>query len=137
MQFFANPFAYFSHFSVFVEDILSRPIVEMEKIITYIGIKLDRPKMVAAIDEFRAHVTRDLGARAPNDLPGTLLEGAVAALEDELTSTKGLTQWPCKMFRDLEPEKSGVRLLMPASQVAANCTGLYVTCSVPYDQRGG
>lgn len=55
-------------------------------------------------------------------------------IESEMRASKDLTRWPCKSFRELEKK---LRLPIPSSNLAANCTGNYVTCSVQYDFQGG
>lgn len=126
---------------VFVEDLLQRPVFEFEKIITFMGLKFDRPKLVGLVkvgtSDFSKTLLTALGAYniSANHAPTELLDAGIDAIDNEYASTKGLTKWPCKMFRDLK--SPSVTLALSASDVAANCQGPYVRCEVQYDQAGG
>jgi hypothetical protein len=115
---------------VFTEDILTRPVVEIEKIATYMGYPSDRPRIISAIEKYGPALR---AALVSQEIPNEMYSAGLSALQDELTSTKGLTKWPCKNFRELDNRG----LPLKSSQLAANCSAAYVTCSVPYDIRGG
>jgi hypothetical protein len=156
-----------AHFSVFVDDLLAQPIVELEKIVSFIGYPVDRPAIVSNILEFLQQLQTELGL--PNHVLSTvtaisaasgsgklstadeqllttvdsaLVASALNALEDELTNSNTLADWPCKTFRDLDKlatNKNGKLLALPMTtkDVAADCSAPHVKCTIRYDLAGG
>jgi hypothetical protein len=141
--------------TVFLEDIIARPVVELEKILTFVGIKVSRDLLVSGIDSFMDSVYDDMKllyrddaaagvwAVIPNEMrheilyvPDELKRRGFQVLADEMAKTKGLTKWPCESFRELDKEY-GTLLPMKSAQLAANCSAAFVKCSVPFDIEGG
>ena len=152
---------------VFTDDLFLRPVVEVEKILSFIGYKPDRPAIVQSVGEFITNLKKELYptsslspfsptspshlkpskgigfARAsPDDIfmesiPDSIVLRSVSALKDELVISKSLTQWPCKSFRELDTTSVTTRLPLHSSQLAANCSAPYVVCSVRFDFNGG
>ena len=120
---------------MFVEDIVQRPVFEVERIISFMGLKFDRPKLYGMANAFRATFVQSIGNVTAEGIPVDLLRVGVDTIDNEYKISQGLTRWPCKMFRDLN--SPGLILPMSSADVAANCSGRYVTCSVQYDQAGG
>lgn len=127
--------------SIFVEDLVARPAVELEKVLTFIGFKAFRPDVFAAVNDLTSDLINELQL-PPNGvssiialMPTNIIEAATSALEDELTSTDMLTKWPCRSFREVD--RMNQKLLMTAPDLAPNCSAIHVTCSVPMDNQGG
>ena len=131
----------FSFGAVFTSDFARRPVVELEKILTFLGVKASREDLLTAVNG-DAETVKEVFSEAPRLLAERILTPALAAsiasaIENEMKISKELTRWPCKFFRDLEKQKDLYVLPIPAKDLAANCTGNYVTCSVQYDFQGG
>lgn len=113
-------------------------MVEIEKMLTFIGTFYDRHALISddpkLMQQLRGELVNmpDL-AQLSNSKRGI----AAHAIETELNTTKYLTKWPCLSFRSLAQDYKNEKLLMQPSDVSANCSNPYVTCSVPYDQNGG
>ena len=127
--------------TIFVEDLVVRPAVELEKVLTFIGFKAYRPDVFATVKDLTAELTQELHlpptgvSSVPFLMSPDLVDAATVALEDELTSTEMLTKWPCRSFREVDRLKQ--KLLLSAPFLAPNCSAMYVTCSVPMDSQGG
>ena len=124
--------------TVFTDDLLARPMVEIEKMLTFIGTFYDRHALISDDSKLFSLLNTEIGVtddiskiiRSKRDI-------ALNAIELELNTTKYLTRWPCLSFRSLENDYKNEVLMMKASDVSANCSDPFVTCSVPYDQNGG
>ncbi len=149
--------------SVFVDDLLSRPVVELERIISFMGYKVDRPAIVAIVPSFLVSLKVELGDSFQpmkdiseldnyeplgsfddsvlSVMPPLFVEAGMRSLKDELVSTKQLTVWPCRNFRELDgiAIKQGIDhlMVMKSADVAANCSAPFVKCSVRFDLSGG
>jgi hypothetical protein len=115
--------------TIFVEDLLARPVVELEKILTFVGVKYSRPTLSAASLGFSERLQQVLSGGIPKysaqqSFPGTsfvqisdgtstetaknynipveYISPMLDALENELEHSNGLTKWPCASFRDLD-----------------------------------
>lgn len=114
-------------------------MVEIEKMLTFIGGSYDRHALIAddsmlgisLLQEFNDSTC--LSSRLYDQ---NVIESAVRGIGAELNSTKFLTKWPCPSFRSLEQDRK-ISLPMKAVDLAANCSDPFVTCSVHYDQNGG
>lgn len=118
-----------NHYSVFVEDILERPALELEMMLTFIGFKFSRPELLAAVPDFIVALRNSL-TFSTADLPSQLSKGTsthsdsvgighpssvlslvarehlqvvTSAISSELLLTDGLTRWPCESFRNIVP----------------------------------
>lgn len=133
--------------TVFMDDVILRPVIELDKILSFIGIRAARSDLVEASNAFGRKLQADLDMHGVDynptshaviehlDLvPQDLIPAALSALENEMTSTDTLAKWPCKGFRELEKT---VKLPIPAKDLAADCSSPQVVCSVGFDQRGG
>jgi len=138
--------------TVFMDDVILRPVIELDKILSFVGIRAARSDLVEASNAFGRQLQADLDMHGvdynPTShaviehldvLPQHLVETALASLESEMTTTDTLAKWPCKSFRELEKKlpNSPLSLPIPAKELAADCGSPKVVCSVPYDQRGG
>ena len=123
---------------VYAEDLITRPVSELEKIITFAGLPLpERKRMFKQGLLLKAAVKANLKKPAA-DIPPEWMRTAVSVLEEELQSTNTLSDWPCKSFRKIHSdEEVSAALPMKAAELAADCSGRYVTCSVPIDKAGG
>lgn len=135
--------------TVFLDDVLLRPMVEVDKILSFIGIRAARNDLLAAVGQFSKQLQSDLEMHGVDYNPSThlsvghldvlpahLVGPALAALESEMTSTDTLTRWPCKNFRDLEQD-AALALPVKAKDLAADCSSPKVICSVGFDKNGG
>lgn len=143
--------AHTSMLTIFTEDLVSRPSFELEKILSFIGFKLSRAE-VAAIAESASQraallnvltqtASADAGLSDPQSLlriPADLYDTATSSIQTEMQASKELTKWPCQMFRPLHKGESAPwKLPLSSPNLAANCTGKFVKCSVKFDQLGG
>jgi len=128
---------------VYIEDVVSRPAVEIEKIMTFAGVSLPERPVFLDITARLADVLKeslrletgqlwDDSVSVANDYK-RYLGVAAAVLEEEMTGTKRLSDWPCRSFRKVE---SGEQLPFAADYFAPNCTAPFVTCSVGVDKKG-
>jgi hypothetical protein len=135
-------------FAVFTDDLLSRPAVEVEKALTFLGSKLARDALLIATSKSEwATVIAELHSpnaetgdeMALSSIPDALRKIAAEAIQSEMKSSKELTKWPCGLIRTLHDgeEKGKLRLPIDKAVLAANCTGRFVKCSVRFDQAGG
>jgi|MDTE01.1.fsa_nt_gb hypothetical protein len=117
--------------SVFIEDLTARPVVELYKILSFMGIRPSQQDIEAAVEQLGASTMARL---AENEVavPQDLVSAAADALRE---TTARLSKWPCDSFKDLEVE--GDKLPIHYTQLAADCNSEHVTCSVGVDQRGG
>jgi hypothetical protein len=126
--------------SIFTEDLLQRPMVEIEKMLTFIGGTYDRHALIAddaMLGQLLRREFNDSIFAASRDYDREVAQAAMRGIETELNATKFLTKWPCPSFRGLEQDYSRVSLSMKANELSANCSDPFVTCSVHYDQNGG
>eukprot|EP01036_Dinobryon_divergens_P027168 gene27168-35893_t len=122
--------------TVFTTDFARRPVVELEKILTFLGVKASREDLLSVVQS-NSEALQAIFSREKSQ--SSVLSPSQAAdiantIESEMRASKDLTRWPCKSFRELEKK---LLLPIPSSNLAANCTGNYVTCSVQYDFQGG
>lgn len=126
--------------TIFIEDLLELPIVEVEKMLSFVGVKVSRADIYPVLNklwptflEEIKHVSSD-----HNRYQDKQYEAISYGIGLELNSTKDLTRWPCPSFRLLIKEVKDESFYMIPSQVlAVNCSDSYVTCEVHYDQNGG
>jgi hypothetical protein len=137
---------------------LENPAAEIEKILTFIGVKVSRPEMLEGLKSLLPALYEDLHLSAddvenvvlpPDNLqrvtgrqiPEELKLVGMATLEAEMKRSNGLTKWPCDSFREIDAKLLAaslpVHLPMTAQMLAANCSDPFVTCSVPIDIAGG
>lgn len=130
---------------MYIEDVIKRPALEIEKIMTFAGVALPERKKFLEVaaklaTKLRETLRLELLARE-HDLDGAFalntnigyLGMAAHALEEEMTGTNRLSDWPCRSFRKLD---SVYLLPHSASYVAPNCSAPFVTCSVGIDKKG-
>lgn len=135
--------------TVFLDDVLLRPMIELDKILSFIGIRAARNDLLAAVGQFSKQLQADLEMHGVDYNPSThlsvghldvlpthLVGPALTALESEMTSTDTLTRWPCKNFQDLEQD-AALALPVRAKDLAADCASPKVVCSVGFDKNGG
>jgi hypothetical protein len=134
---------------VHTDQLLARPVTEIEKMLTFAGFKPNRENLLAALDthlsalktawddsavmrEFYHNATLQSGRNA--HMAEAILERAVAAINKEMAETSNLTKWPCKSFRDYRDKGIVDALPLQVKALAADCGAKYVKCSVRYDQ---
>jgi hypothetical protein len=115
---------------VFTEELIKRPTFEIERILSFAGLGVDRWKLIGAT----MHISERLSAatRFSTKVPEELRRHGITVLQDELTKTKNLTEWPCLSFKLID-----YKLPLSADLLSANCSDSFVHCSVPTDIRGG
>ena len=118
--------------TVFVDQLYSRPLFELEKIITYIGLEYDRKSLLSIVPKFHDNFIKSLHETT---VPDEFYQRGLKILKHELDTTDNMRNWPCKSFI------KGIKLqnLLPIKpyEIAANCSSSFVTCSVPFDKEGG
>lgn len=134
--------AHTSMLTIFLEDLVERPTVELEKILTYLGYKVGRQELLdAGSATFIGRLKSELGPSfLAKSIPEPLHSTAVTAIDTEMRTSKDMTKWPCANFREINTnskDPASVPLPTPASALAANCTGAHVKCSVRFDVQGG
>lgn len=129
------------HYSaVFVDDFLRRPVVELERMLTFSGFKAARQDLLAAVAEHQQALmdSLQLSATASSGdtrFPARLYSALTAAMQDEMRASKELTKWPCRSFRELDAalDQQQLRLPMPFHHLSADCSAPHVKCSVRFD----
>lgn len=125
--------------TIFLDDLMIRPAVEIYKILSFLDMKPGRKEIMSAIDtsfdrlQHEMNVPAVTGMSIDYSLNEELIDVAIQTIKSEMESTQDLQKWPCKNFRELDTQE----LPMNSAALAANCSGTYVTCSVPVDKRGG
>ena len=119
--------------TVFETDLLERPKVELEKIISFIGGTMNLRDKGDIKTEINRIGGRILQLSVPlENIPGTYVEAGMRAISDEMASTQDLSAWPCRFFRDLDPH-----LPLKSDLFTPNCSEKFVKCTIHYDLRGG
>lgn len=125
--------------TVFTEDLLLRPEVELQRMASFIGIKVREDDVRGAI----ARTIRSLPSPSgpPPAAPPVLMNWqriAADTIRDELVLSRNLSTWPCKSFKDLESKQHKGEVLLPHRRyymLSPNCSAPFVKCSVQYDFR--
>lgn len=118
--------------TVFVDQLHSRSLFELEKIVTFIGLDYDRKLLASIASGFRDKLASNL---YETSIPRNYYEAGLKVLKSELELTDTMTRWPCRSFRrDVK-----LQSLLPIKpyEIAANCSSSFVTCSVGFDREGG
>ena len=109
---------------MFIEDLIEKPAINLEMMLTFAGLPFSRPEMMVAIPGFISQMKAALAISTSefhdsNNGTGTIniadsregllkvpeeyLRVSAAAILDEMQVTKGLTRWPCESFRLIVP----------------------------------
>ena len=186
--------------TVFTEDLVKRPVIEIERMMSFVGLKVSAKSIEAILtaDGYMKKLETVLDHIPSGEIlriiPENLIQAGIDSLTKELKATNGLSKWPCESFRKLGyiffiymyihyihiyilflpssffaflyffvfiwhipfsviPEISIKTanescqfvyvddemkpLPIHSKSLSANCSAPFVTCSVPYDQRGG
>mmetsp|Transcript_1612 Transcript_1612/g.3025 ORF Transcript_1612/g.3025 Transcript_1612/m.3025 type:complete len:350 (+) Transcript_1612:123-1172(+) len=131
--------------TIFIDDVIRRPYYELEKIITFAGIKMpDRQRVIKAGKTLRKILKSNRYDQFANvsaikqSIGMSPFEVALDALEEELVGTGYLSKWPCRSFRNIHKQGNiNIKLPVAADVLAANCSDKRVTCSVGFDRKGG
>jgi len=124
--------------TIFADDLVTKPMIELEKILSFSGVKFSRDDLRKAINTHLNELIEEIDY-IPNTyssyqlIPPKLMKIGVDTLRNELDTTKLLTKWPCHSFNSISNKD---KLLFAPSVLAPNCSGLHVVCSVPVDIRG-
>lgn len=116
--------------TVFLEDVYAKPVVEMERMLTFMGVPVQRPELLTAVAEMDLRSFR----RDDEDVPVHLREAGLRVLHEEMRSTNGLSDWPCRPFRELDGDAM-VRLQLHTRHLAPNCSHPFVKCTVGFDLK--
>lgn len=123
--------------TVMTEDLINRPMIEIDKILTFIGYKIGRRELLDAFAEYKLELQKEITTPTRDEILPSFIDSGLSALKNELESTDELQKWPCKSFRELDKMiKRDEPLPIKFNQLAANCSSPYVTCSVPMDRSG-
>eukprot|EP01038_Epipyxis_sp_PR26KG_P006904 gene6904-9456_t len=133
--------------TIFADDLINRPVFELERILTFLNYKASREELLQATQPSNSdkNILNELissfriDSNSNSNIPENLLLIAENTINDEMKISKDLTKWPCKSFRELDKTVTslGGELPLKSYELAANCSNSFVTCSVPYDMRGG
>ena len=124
--------------TIFSDDLVNKPMIELEKILSFSGVKFSRDDLRKAINSHLNELIDEIDY-IPNSrssyqlIPHELISIGLDTLQNELDTTKLLTKWPCHSFNSISNKD---KLLFAPSVLAPNCSGLHVVCSVPVDIRG-
>lgn len=132
-------------FAVYADQLIAKPVTELEKMLTFAGHKPDRDSLLGAIKEHMPVLAAEwddlaiirasfgnMSTVSPADLDA-LFSRAVAALQKEMVESQNLTKWPCKSFRDFKDKSVIEQLPLKVKSLAADCAAKHVKCSVRYD----
>jgi hypothetical protein len=129
---------------VFLDDLVDRPVFHLEQILSFAGPALpDRALLRSLAEELQTHLRAELSFDNVSSLLSAASSSTVArpevisalrqvtnSLREEIVGTKGLSAWPCRSFRSLDPPA-----IVSAGLVVANCSSAWVTCSVDFDRQ--
>lgn len=122
--------AHSSMLSIFIEDFLERPVVELYKILSFMGI---RPSQID-IEEALGQEAGKQAISALSENFGAVPQEQVADAISQITSTtKRLSKWPCDSFRELDSSSGGM-LPIPCNALHPDCDSKLVSC-LPIDKR--
>jgi hypothetical protein len=120
--------------TVWADDLLARPTAELGKIVTFAGGVVERAALQASVEVHlpalrRAWTEPSAGGSALSEL----YDKGLQAMRKEMASTKNMTRWPCRSFRDFPNKQDAARLPLPVPALAANCSAPHTKCSVRFD----
>lgn len=135
--------------AVYADQLVTKPVTELEKMLTFAGHKPNRDSLLNAVKTYLPTLTAEWDDLATiRDHFGNLTQTsgvavdidsiykkAVAAVQKEMVESQNLTKWPCKSFRDFKDKQVVEQLPLPVKTLAADCAAQYVKCSVRYDQE--
>ena len=111
------------------EDDLKTPRKTLERLLSFVGLKVDRDLLTRATKDFSTSVQAALNA----DLAIPNPQKYNAALRDELEASNSLKDWPCQtLWVTTEDDRHLVRQRAPL--LAPNCSAPFVKCDVPRDK---
>ncbi|KAJ1433810.1 hypothetical protein B484DRAFT_447044 [Ochromonadaceae sp. CCMP2298] len=144
--------------TVFADDLLARPTAELEKMASFVGVRVDRRTLKGAVQQQMPALRRAWGGLS--ELSGAQSQGTqgtaagavqgpraqeenesllgqyqrgLKAMQLEMQSTADLSEWPCRSFHDFDPATTAA-LPIPPKALAADCDAPHVTCSVQFDR---
>lgn len=93
--------------TVYTEDLMKRPIIEIERMMSFVGLKVNA-KAIEAMLATDGHMKRlqTILDHMPSGevlhlIPANLIQSGIDSLTKELKTTNGLSKWPCESFRKL------------------------------------
>ena len=158
--------AHTSTLTIFIDDIILKPHIEIFKILSFIGHRPSRYDILNSISSHYNDLINEYGHKKYFDISNdkthviyhmineNLIKYAINSIVDEMATTQDLQKWPCKTFNSLKDlptdtdnysdtnkkinsEVDADKLPISNSMLVADCSGKYVKCSVPVDKRGG
>lgn len=133
-------------FTVYADQLLAKPVTELEKMVTFAGYKPNRDGLLHAVDtylptlraewndvSFMQGLHESVRSKYTAAALDALIEKAIYEVHKEMAETQNLTKWPCRSFRDFKDKSMAERLPMPVKALAADCAAKHVKCSVRYD----
>lgn len=123
--------------TIMSDELLNKPMIEIDKILTFIGYKVGRRELLDAFKEYKLEFQSVVTNPTRNEMLPSFIESGISALKNELETSDELQKWPCRSFRELDKMAKKEKLPITFNQLAANCSTSYVTCSVPMDLNGG
>lgn len=123
--------AHSSMLSIFVDDFLERPVVELYKILSFMGVRPSQYDIEEAMESMEGRQALTALSESFGDVPRELIATAASQIG---ATTKKLSKWPCDSFRELE-STSGERLPLPCKTLHPDCDNDLVSC-LPIDKRG-
>ena len=119
--------------TVFVDEFLARPTFTLQKIASFVDISLNTDQITSLLLSHYHNNNNNL-----IKVPHRLTQRGQQVLEEELSNTNNLSQWPCRNFLSLESSSSSSSLILPTLRyydLAADCTAPYVKCTIRFDKR--
>lgn len=123
--------AHSSMLSVFTEDLLERPSVEIYKILSFMGVRPSQYDIEEALQRVEGRQALTALSESFGVVPNELVATAVSQMT---ATTQKLSKWPCDSFRELE-STSGEVLPLPCKTLHPDCDSQLVSC-LPLDKRG-
>ncbi len=122
---------------------MKRPYFELQKIFSFISSrKLNDAHFKDLVKRFQPQLLTMKAAansiqQSQLGISTKLLQLSKFLIEDEINTSNGLTQWPCRSFLELEKDKqiSEESKVVRYYELSADCSDPYVKCSVRFDQN--
>lgn len=116
--------------TVFTDDFILHPHVVLKRMIKFATdgavqqpeTRISESALASLLQSLRNEIT------STEIMPEYLVEVGSLAILSELSSSQNLTKWPCRPFHSLDRS-----LPIKPVELAANCSNVFVKCSVKFD----
>ena len=93
--------------TIFTEDLMKRPIIEIERMMSFVGLKVNVKAIEAILtaegfmEKLETVLDHMPSGEVLHIIPQNLIQAGIDSLAKELKATNGLSKWPCESFRKL------------------------------------